>query len=235
MLRIAITPRLVQIKDDYYGIQSKYAEAIYRNGAYPAMLPLIFPALNDIVKNFDGLLVTGGVDIDPCLYNEERKFGTTSHDFAYDVYDLALIRAFRRIKKPIFGICRGLQAINIALGGNVYQDIDTFYRNLNGLHKKTDSDPSFRHRVTISPASYLYQSIGSTECSVNSYHHQAIERLAPAIKVTARASDGIIEAIEGAGFVAVQWHPEKIITEKGQNDLFVSFLKQCALYRQSNR
>ena len=226
--KIAITPRLLDIDNNYIGVNQQYVDAFVKNGAIAYMLSIDLNNIDNIVEEFDGLLVTGGVDIEPTFYGEERKFGQPNHDHDFDVFDLALIKAFRAKGKPILGVCRGLQAINVAYGGNLYQDIDTFYKDLGGIHKESKEYRKIAHKVKLDKDSKLYSILQEEITDVNSYHHQAIDRVAEGFKVVAMSEDGVIEAIEAENIIAVQWHPEKMRDVGRQNEIFTEFIKMCS-------
>lgn len=226
-IKIAVTPRLLDIDNNYIGVNQQYVAAFNENDAVPYMVSTDVSNIENIVEEFDGLLVTGGVDIEPTFYGEERKFGQPNHDHDFDVFDLAIIKAFRAKGKPILGVCRGLQAINVAYGGNLYQDVDTFYKDLGGIHKESKEYRKIAHKVEVAKDSKLYEILKEEITDVNSYHHQAIDRLAEGFKVSARSLDGVIEAIEADNIIAVQWHPEKMRDVGRQNDIFKEFIKMC--------
>ena len=227
-IKIAVTPRLLDIDNNYIGVNQQYINAFVENNAVPYMVSTDLSNIPNIVEEFDGLLVTGGVDIEPTFYGETRKFGTPNHDHDFDVFDLAIIKAFREKGKPILGVCRGLQAINVAYGGNLYQDIDTFYKDLKGIHKESKEYRKIAHKVILDKESKIYSILKEEITDVNSYHHQAIDRLADGFKVSAVSEDGVIEAIEAENIIAVQWHPEKMRDVGRQNKIFTEFIKMCS-------
>lgn len=173
-----------------------------------------------IANEFDGLLVTGGEDVNPIRYNEENTESLDVNDNLDDM-DFKLIKSFIKVNKPILGICRGLQTINVVCGGSLIQDIPTMFNsNLNHSSKEVG------HSVVIKEDTMLSRIIGS-EVHVNSYHHQAIKDLAEGFVVSARSSDGLIEAIEKDNIIAVQWHPERMIDQKEHQAIFDYFVSMC--------
>lgn len=166
--------------------------------------------VENIVKECAFLYVPGGVDVDPKYYREEIN-GTKDHYDFLDELDMTYIKAFYDANKPILGICRGLQIINVTFGGSLYQDI----KNHGYQH----------HDITIEKDSFLDEIYNSKTLNVNSLHHQAIKDLAPNFKIVARASDGTIEAIQDKNIYAVQWHPELIDSERFINYFINKFLK----------
>lgn len=210
-----------------YTLSEHYVEALRRAGAVPLMLAQPDPDdAESIIDAVDGLLLTGGGDIDPVTYGMVND--GLSRDVAprADAAEQALISAARRSRMPTLGICRGMQALNVALGGTMHQHVVTEA----GPHRPEPADfdaiKRHGHDVMITPGSRLAQLYGVTRRFVNSYHHQAVDRIAPSLTVTARAEDGVVEALEHDGSwdcLGVQWHPEK--TMDGSDDvLFAAFV-----------
>lgn len=182
-------------------------------------LPIILPFPDDLkvaselaaaaVQTFDGLVLPGGPDVDPTLYGEEPINASGRVTYPKDIFELALIKQNLQAHKPILGICRGLQILNVALGGTLYQDLTT--QNQQATIKHTQASPGQypSHHVTITPNSHLEQLLGQ-QVYVNSRHHQAVKQVAPSLKVVATALDGVVEAVEGDNILAVQWHPENM-------------------------
>ena len=163
----------------------------------------------------DCLVVCGGGDIHPILYTEIVKCDSI-YDIDFDNYENKMIKEFVKLKKPILGICRGMQAINVALGGTLIQDIPKTL----GLCHATCSEKECLHEIKISKNSNLSKVLG-LRAIVNSYHHQCVHKIGENLIVTAASHDGIIEAIEGISLpiLGVQWHPERM----SGNDLFDYF------------
>ncbi len=180
--------------------------------------PLLLPTTDDVqviaqyVASIDGLLLTGGEDVDPSLYGEEPKAGLVRIDRARDDFEIELLQEAVTAGKRVLAICRGLQVVNVAFGGTLVQDIPTEMEGC--LHHfgdmKKRSEPI--HSISVKEDSYLYSIMGTREIDTNSFHHQAIKDLAPGFFISAWAPDGIIEAIEAEdkGIVAVQFHPENM-------------------------
>ena len=168
--------------------------------------------IQDVVKDFDGLVLEGGSDVSPKSYGETPLKPEWAGDFSRDQYETALIKEFRALRKPVLAICRGLQILNVALGGTLYQDIQTQIPDAMN-HRNWDIYDQNFHDIEIETDSYLARIYdGVKKVTVNSVHHQAIKDLAPGLKIDARAiPDGVIEAIHMPGedyLVGVQWHPE---------------------------
>ena len=186
-------------------LSTNYTEAVARAGG----IPVIFPTVADsalaaaLVKKVDGVIFSGGPDLDPSYYGETFWNETVEVDTLRDVSDLMLMRAALAAKKPILCICRGEQLMNVVLGGSLYQDlptqVDTLVKHGGGTW----------HRIGVEKGSVLYTLFGKDSLTVNSFHHQAVKQVAPGIRVTAHADNGIVEAYEyGDRLIAFQFHPE---------------------------
>jgi putative glutamine amidotransferase len=210
LIKIGISPRLLHPQPGARGVFTKIlhyvedgiAQWLQSRHALLFVLPLSTRAA-DYAQALDGLVLQGGADISPLAYGEEPLKPEWAGDPMRDGYEIELVRAFTAAGKPVLGICRGAQLINVALGGSLHQDIPA--------HRSDDYD-QHAHEVRLEPGSGLARLYGETgPRRVVSIHHQAIKRLAHGLKVEARADDGVIEAVRGtgAGYVcAVQWHPE---------------------------
>jgi putative glutamine amidotransferase len=206
-----------------------YSTAIEKAGGLPLVLPFSKDQtlLQLMLRNVDGLLLPGGIDLDPAWFNEAPVPGLEQVDRDLDIFQFALFQAAFSLQKPVLGICRGCQLINVALAGNLFQDIFS-QRQLPPLqHRGPDYDTE--HLVSIRSGSRLASLFGA-EVRVNSRHHQAIKDVSPNLWVTAVAPDGVIEAAEHRSLPIhlVQWHPERMLM---QNDLmlplFQDFVDQC--------
>lgn len=170
--------------------------------------------LDDFAQWLDGLVLHGGADVSPLSYGEQPFEGRWVGDKIRDDYEIELVRAFERAGKPVFGVCRGLQLLNVAFGGTLYQDIATQHPQAL-VHRDAAVYDRNYHTITIAPGTRLAQLYpDGRRHKVNSIHHQAVKRLAPGFIVEAVSdADGIVEAIRRAGdrapyLAAVQWHPE---------------------------
>lgn len=183
---------------------------------------------------FDGLLVTGGGDVNPSLYNAACDPATRADPDFVDSADIALINSFLKANKPIFGICRGIQIINVALGGTLIQDLNTCGKGfVENYHYQSKQIPAVEmgktaHGAIFTPGSILYSIFGA-RYSVNSYHHQAVDRIADGLDATCYSDDGIIEGFEDLDrkLLAVQWHPERLIHDEKHLELFRRFIEMC--------
>ena len=186
-------------------LSPQYVFALLDCGAIPVVLPYTEDGemLSRYAEQFDAFLFSGGVDIDPVHYGEETKFESVTIDKERDTFELSFFPKALETGKPILGICRGSQLINVALGGTLHQHIDG--------HKQTENGSIPTHSVTLEKDSFLASVLGKTTFSVNSFHHQAVKDVAPTLRAVAFNENGYIEAIESIShpfLVAVQWHPE---------------------------
>ena len=186
-------------------LSSNYTQAVLRAGGIPVIFPTIADesAAKALVASVDGVIFSGGPDLDPSYYGETVWNETVSVDTLRDASDLLLMRAALASRKPIMGICRGEQLLNVVLGGSLYQDIPT---QVDTLVKHGGGSI---HRIGVEKGSVLYELFGEDSLTVNSFHHQAVKKVAPGIRVTAYADNGIVEAYEyGDRLIAFQFHPE---------------------------
>jgi putative glutamine amidotransferase len=217
----------------------RYVEALRTVGAVPWLIPLLPhdpDTMNGIFDRLDGIFLTGGVDVDPSRYGESKhpKCGTTDPD--RDAVEMLLLEHARATDKPLLAVCRGIQILNVACGGTLYQDVtDQVPAALKHDYFPTPTRPSrsyLAHDITVATDSRLARILGESVVPVNSMHHQAIKDLAPNLRPTAFAPDGIIEAVESDSkqfVVAVQWHPEELTdTQPGMKRLFTEFVAAAA-------
>jgi len=213
-------------------VNTSYIKAVQLNGGIPLAIPVCKNEedLAEILKLCHGVLVPGGEDVDPKFFGEDPQpsIGTIRPDMDSFIFS-ALDICFRH-SIPVFGICRGLQIINVALGGTLYQDMSLFEKETI-LHSQT-YDRSFTvHKAEIKSGSLLHSIFDSEEILVNTMHHQAIKALGTGLSATAFAPDGIIEAIESEDklIFAVQWHPEElVISTPSMNKLFSHFITEMS-------
>jgi putative glutamine amidotransferase len=210
-------------------------EALARAGAVPRILMPSRDPVPDALDRCDGLLLTGGEDVDPMLYGASSRHPTVKVDRARDDYELALTRGALDRKLPILAICRGIQVLNVAAGGTLVQDLPT-ERPGALAHRAGDAPDSVAHDVLVTPDSELARLLdgtldGAGRAGVNSRHHQAIDRLAPGLRVAALAPDGVVEAVEkpgGAFCLGVQWHPENFWRTGRFARLFTALVEAAA-------
>lgn len=225
-------------------MNQRYFLAATMVGAVPWMIPLLdddLATLREIYERLDGLLIPGGVDINPAEYGEGVRPECGNLDPARDRVELQLVRWAIEDGKPVLGLCRGLQIINVAQGGTMWQDL----ASQNVAFHKHDYFPTagferdhIAHEVDVMPDTRLSQLLESTRCGVNSMHHQGIKELGRDLVVSARADDGLIEAVEGAGegfLVGVQWHPEVFeLVDPHSRHLFAGFIRAAVDWSTAN-
>lgn len=171
-------------------------------------------AARAILGRVDGLLLTGGEDVEPSLYGQPRTSECGPSNPERDRTEIALVKAAKAMRKPLLAICRGPQLLNVALGGNLVQDIATEVPGELGHDGHDGARNSRIHGVTIEHGTRIARAVGATNIRVNSLHHQSVKDVAPGMRVTARSSDGVVEAIESDSndwwALGVQWHPEEM-------------------------
>lgn len=193
-------------------VNEAYVNQLSKSGAVPIILPNLEKSeIEEQIFHLDAVLVPGGIDFNPKTYGEERKDGTDEPEDFMDSYQLELIKTARKMGKWVFGICRGFQAVNIAFGGKIYQDISSERKN-SLVHMRKDSPYAPVHGVNLERGSLLYDFFGTEKIQVNSLHHQGVKIPGKNLKVTAIAEDGLAEGVEGDKILAVQWHPEALET-----------------------
>ncbi len=222
-------------------MNQRYFLAATMVGAVPWMIPLLdddVHTLREIYERLDGILIPGGVDISPREYGEEVGPACGNLDPARDRVELQLVRWAMEDRKPVLGLCRGLQVINVASGGSLWQDL----ASQNSAFDKHDYFPTagferdhLAHAVELVEGTRLARLLESASVSVNSMHHQGVKRLGRDLVVSATAPDGLIEAVEGVddGFlVGVQWHPEVFeMADPHTRHLFGSFIRAASEWR----
>ncbi|MDF2713147.1 MAG: gamma-glutamyl-gamma-aminobutyrate hydrolase [Paenibacillus sp.] len=210
-----------------------YSDAVVRAGGLPLAVPHMPSAewLDRVCAVTDGLLLSGGEDVDPYLYGEEPTPGLGAISPERDRIEAQLAQRFLAADKPIFAICRGLQLLNAVAGGTLLQDIE---RQHDGAlqHRQMAPRGHLSHRVHIEKGTLLERIVGVSPTRVNSFHHQAVRRTAPGFRVNAVAADGIVEGIESESHrfvLGVQWHPENLSgVDPVADRLFIAFVQACA-------
>jgi putative glutamine amidotransferase len=231
---IGVIPLWDEKKDSIWMLPG-YMRGLEEAGAAPVILPLTVSenVLKQTVDKFDGFLFTGGHDVNPKMYGQEKNVhcGEICEDRdrmeAYVFHEAVL-----KQNKPALGICRGIQFFNVLLGGSLYQDIPT---ELSGAitHVKGPPYDVPAHSVSILTKSPLFKLFGKEHIDVNSYHHQGINRIAEGLKIMAVADDGLVEAVympDRPYVWAVQWHPEFSLKDETSKKLFASFVGNAVKY-----
>ncbi len=225
--------RTIEVKYLHSCLSRKYTQAIIQAGGIPLILPANLPPsqMTAVLPRLDGVLFSGGDDVNPRLYGEEPLPETKKVLAERDELESVLLKSCLEKAKPVFGICRGIQIINTVLGGSLFQYIKTQFAD-SIQHDRHDYIREKRHHsVEVAPGSLLYRLTGLTTIKVNTLHHQGIRDLAGGLQISGKCSeDGLIEAIEKdckQFFLAVQWHPEELTEYPEQRTLFESFVKAC--------
>ena len=231
---IAMTARMGWFEEQYkVYVNQSYYDAISNAGGIPVVVG--YGSTEDfeaIADQFDGLLVTGGEDLDPATYHQKKHESVECTDPRLDDMDLQLIRLFDQRKKPIVGICRGIQSINVAFGGDLIQDINTQYSQLREQgHQQYKAVPKVNiestfHTNTFVKGTLLAELMEETH-DVNSYHHQNIDHVADGFKINSWSDDGLAEGFERDNILAVQWHPERLTWDPCHRSIFEVFVKKC--------
>jgi len=198
-----------------------YAEGILAVGGVPLLIPngLDEVTLRTLFEHADGLLLSGGGDVDPSFYGEATSDYVYGVNPKRDELEITLVRWALAEQKPIFAICRGIQVMNVALGGSLYQDIlaDMPGAMQHDFFQSKGYERNHRaHKVELAPSSRIARLLGGAHFAVNSLHHQGLKAIAPELVPVGHAADGLVEAVEVDGHVCaygVQWHPEALAPE----------------------
>jgi putative glutamine amidotransferase len=219
-------------------MSQRYVQTLTNAGAIPWLIPLVDDeTLRGIYDGLDGVFLPGGADIDPATYGAEPHPLCDRTDRERDRVEVALARWALDEQKPVLGVCRGMQLINVAAGGSLYQDLaqqlpGSLKHDYFPFHGQSFARDYLAHEVEIDAGSRLAQLLGAGTLKVNSMHHQGIRTLGRRLRRTAVAPDGLIEAIEGTGdayLLAVQWHPEALTdNDERTRELFSDFISAAA-------
>jgi len=208
-----------------------YARAVEEAGGIPVVVPpLESGAIGPLVDQLAGLCLSGGPDLDPAAYEAEPVPELGAVEPALDAFEFAVARSADRLGLPILGICRGCQALNVARGGTLHQHLPAVTDG-SVAHRQTESGRLTTHTVQIEHGSELAGVVGDEELDVNSFHHQAVDRLGRGLRAVAWASDGVIEGIEGTGptlYLGVQWHVETLVDRRRHAALFDALVAAAA-------
>ena len=203
----------------------EYYEAVKMAGGIPILLAPLEEVkdMEGLLNRLDGLILSGGDDVWPERYGQTRHARTNLVSKERDAFDFQLVRQALDMDIPVLGICHGIQLINVVMGGTLIQDIPS--------QRPSDAPHNSKavHKVKVERGTHLYEFLKTDVLTVNSIHHQAIDRLGEGLKVSATAEDGIVEAIEGTRrslIMGVQWHPERMLEDSTQRRLFTAFLEE---------
>lgn len=197
-------------------VNKDYVDAVIKNGGIPLIIPMSTDEeiIAEQISLVDGLILSGGHDVFPHNYGEEPKQNLGEVLPIRDKYDFMLLTEAKKRKIPILGICRGCQIINVFEGGTLYQDLSYIKSDVEIIKHSQNHSPELKtHTAIIEKDTKIYEIFEENEIMINSFHHQALKDIAKEYKVTARAKDGVVEAIENMNYpflVGVQWHPEML-------------------------
>ena len=212
-------------------LKRDYHYAITKSGG----IPVLFPVTQDkkliqhYIDSVDGLLITGGNDMDPKFFGQKPHYKSRIDPIERDTFDLTSCEYALDASIPILGICRGHQVLNVTCGGSIYQDICQIRRKTLKHNDPGETGRSF-HNIKIDKSSLLYKIMKKETIEVNSNHHQVVDKIGTGLKPTAFASDGIIECLEipdSKFVISVQWHPESIFGSEHSRKLFKAFVKSA--------
>lgn len=203
------------IKENKQYVTDSYIQAVKSAGGLPIILPLIKSKaiIKDYASLCDGFLFCGGGDITPLLFGQEPDFGIGETDIGIDLFQIRMMKEIIETEKPVLAICRGMQVLNVARGGTIYQDLENVdFVTINHM-QTSNSRRDISHKVMFVPKTRMYKLLGDFAYT-NSFHHQAIDKLGDGLIVSGMTGDDIIEAIEMPSrtfVVGVQWHPENML------------------------
>ena len=237
---VGLTTYLEQAKQGVWDVRAaflpeQYFDAVTASGGIAVLLPpqsgpdAAAPA---VVDGLDGLILTGGLDVDPSLYGAERHPLTDPARPERDAWELALFRGAEERRMPVLAICRGLQLVNVARGGTLHQHLPEAF----GTERYRVGGGVFAtNEVAVQDGSRLAELVGGGPIEVHSYHHQGVDRLGDGLVVTARTDDGLVQAVESDGdgyLVGVQWHPEE---NREDRRLFAGLVAEASVYAGRRR
>ncbi len=209
-----------------------YVNAVEKAGGIPVVLPYVkkVETVEGFIELCDGVLFTGGMDIEPQRYGEDKLPVCGQNQLYRDEHEFRAFEIVRSTSLPILAICRGAQLVNVALGGSLYQDIPSEIPTYIS-HRQTEADFAPSHEVVIVEGTPLYDLVKTKRMTANSFHHQAIKTLGEGLEIMAKADDGVIEGVYYKGdryLRAYQWHPERLFETEANNRLiFEDFISAC--------
>lgn len=244
VIGITTRPRVIQASGgemEAHTIEHTYTDSVLRGGGLPVLLaPVPSGEVATLLERIDGLVLSGGGDIEPERYGEARTEDMYGLDYDRDEFEIELVRAAAARRFPILAICRGLQVVNVALGGTLIADIPKEIGSADHTVMGHHVFNGHQH-VTLDGSCKVAAVVGATDIAVNSIHHQAVRSLAPGFRAVGWADDGVVEAIEHEDpswpLLAVQWHPEYLgqSEDRGSWALFRSLVESAASLSRASR
>jgi putative glutamine amidotransferase len=223
------------------GLGLTYVKAVERAGAIPVVLPpMARSVVADLLEGLAGLCLSGGPDLDPACYRRRPHPSLGPTEPEVDDFELALVRGAEARELPLLAICRGAQVLNVARGGTLHQHLPDLEPEDDERveHRQSESADVVTHTVQVDTGTRLHELVGNEEVEVNSFHHQAVERLGRDLAVTAHSPDDVIEGIEIPGHpfaVGVQWHAECLVDREDQLRLFEGLTDAAARFAGTGR
>lgn len=221
-------------KRPIYGNNRTYVHAVESAGGLPILIPMLtdLRKVEDLLPRLDGILFSGGIDIQPSLYGEKKQVETDEFDPQLDEFEMAVANWALREDIPVLGVCRGMQLLNVVLGGTLYQDIASQYSDSLEHRRRDLPRTALSHTVTIEAGSIMEKVLGTRQVPINSLHHQAVRKPGEGVRISGRAEDGIPEMLEVSDrrfLLAIQGHPEEIYNQvPAFSALFQAFVQACA-------
>lgn len=216
-----------------------YLNSVQQVGGVPLIIaPMHRDTIDSVLDSIDGLVLSGGPDIDPSTYGQppHEKLGPT--ELATDNFELALARAADARGLPILAICRGMQVLNVARGGTLHQHIPDVFGEKALSHRQSELGHHPSHEVEVEPGTLLARTLGGAHAEVNSFHHQSVEQLGSGLRVNARSTEGIVEGIEALDrdyVLGVQWHAESLTNRDEHEALFTGLGDAAIRYRAESQ
>lgn len=234
---IGLTSYGIEPKDvlrrPWFGAPQAYFHAVWKAGGTPVLIPNLPEAAESYVERLDGIILVGGGDVEPARYTDASVHETVYDvDPARDAMELALLEATTARERPVLGICRGIQLINVARGGTLWQDVEA-EAPWAQPHSTPDKSALF-HEVAVAQRSRLADIVGASRIEANSYHHQAVRAVGDGLRPVGRTADGLVEALEAPDhpfLLAVQWHPELLLDREEHLALFRALVQTARLLR----
>jgi putative glutamine amidotransferase len=217
---------------DMFGVEVQYAQSLQRAGAHPYLTPQPLPSTDpaEITWGFDGLLLIGGEDLAAEVSGASPEHIGEGASAERDRWEIELLQEALSQEMPVLAICRGMQLLNVAFGGTLHGHIAGSSPQHPPVSADRDEALAFRHRVTFEPGSLASRVYGTDAKEANSLHHQSVSRVGSGLKVSGRAADGCVEALEHPGArwcLGVQWHPELLPDDPREAGLFDEFAQAC--------